>query len=188
LKKKWRLIFVVFFVLLIIFLLPVLGKKYLIVDEEPKKADVIIVLSGGNGRVLKAADLYKKGYADYVIFTRAFKDGLYPEIAENLGIPENKLLLEGNATSTYTNAVYSKAIIEENKFNSAIVVSSDYHMRRTKLSFDRIFSNSGVEITYVKAVSLNDKWYLNKVEVKRIYSEWIKLVGYYFKFYNFLDL
>ncbi|MCH6266013.1 YdcF family protein [Neobacillus citreus] len=187
-KKILRLIVIMFVLLLIIVLFSGFGKKYLIVDEEPKKSDVIIVLSGGPGRLYKAAELYKKGYSDYVLLSRAYVDGLYPEVAQNLGIPINNLIFDENATSTYTSAVYSKNLMEIYEFNSAIVVSNDYHMRRTKLSFDRVFSNTGVEITYVATKSLNDYWFLNKVEFKRIFTEWIKLVGYYFKFYKFLDL
>ncbi|QGS69964.1 hypothetical protein CV093_17845 [Oceanobacillus sp. 143] len=45
------------------------------------------------------------------------------------------MITEDYATSTYTNALYTKEEMEKNNLKSAIVVSSDFHMRRSKLVF-----------------------------------------------------
>ena len=64
------------------------------------------------------------------------------EDAESFGIPRDALLTENKATSTYENALYSKEIILENEIKSALVVTSNYHMRRTRLAFERVFHDT----------------------------------------------
>ena len=101
--------------------------------DTPEKADVIIMLGGGYaGRMEKAAELYHAGYADYVMITPENAD-IYPqstEFALELGIAEDAIIEEYKATSTYTNAVESLNIMDDYGFNSALVVTSDYHLTR----------------------------------------------------------
>jgi len=47
------------------------------------------------------------------------------------------LILEEDVISTWTNATNTIEIMVENNWNSAIVVTTDYHTRRTCLSFER---------------------------------------------------
>src|SRR5699024_11519912 len=83
--------------------------------DIPESADVIIMLGGGDaGRMEKAAELYHEGYADYVMITPESED-IYAqstEFALELGIPEDAIIEEHKATSTYTNAVESLKIME----------------------------------------------------------------------------
>ena len=137
-KKIIKKFILCLFALVIFFpILLLLGRPILVVDEKPMKADVMIVLSGDSGRLEKAASLYKEGYASYVILTRANGEGVKVQKAIELGIPENRIIPEDKATSTYTNAFYSKSLMEKYNFTSAIVVSSDYHMKRTKIPLNR---------------------------------------------------
>ncbi|MFJ8234186.1 YdcF family protein [Ureibacillus sp. NPDC094379] len=160
-------------------------RGYLVVDETPKQADVIIVLSGDEGRLAKGAQLYKEGYADYVLLTRANEEFITKEEAINFGIPESQIILEEEATSTYTNATYAKSLLEKHQFNSSLVVSSDYHMRRTKLSFERVFKGLEMELTYV-AAPVNGE--VGEISFPTAIKEYIKLVGYTLGMYRFIDL
>ena len=107
--------------------------NFLIINQLPRKADVIIVLSGGIGaRTQRGIQLYRQGYAHYLIFTAAPSN--LPKIeAESEGVPGQAILLDSRAQNTYQNAVYSKALMEQYGLHSAIVVSSDFHMRRVSL-------------------------------------------------------
>lgn len=155
-----------------------LGRPFLVIDEEPKKADVIIVLSGDSGRLEKAAALYKEGYASYVLLTRANEKEVNVGNAVKLGIPENRLILDEKATSTYTNALYSKSLMEKYEFTSAIIVSSDYHMRRTKLTFDKVYQDTNIEITYVASKRNQEAWYMDAGNIRFTLREFVKLAGY----------
>src|SRR5699024_2329653 len=109
--------------------------------EDPKQADVIIMLGGGDaGRMQKAAELYHAGYSDYVIISPA-RDEHSPQskkFALYLSNPEEAIIEEVAATSTYTNAKEILAILEDRSFQSTLVTTGDYHLKRSNLIHDRV--------------------------------------------------
>ena len=158
--------------------------------DIPEKADVIIMLGGGDkGRMEKAAELYHEDYADYVIITPESKD-IYPqstEFAMELGIPEDAIIEEYEATSTYTNAVESFKIMDEHSFDSALVVTSDYHLKRSKLIYDRV-SDGQYDLKYIAALSADgEKWNERSYSDRIWFSEFYKLWGYRLGLYNCID-
>ncbi|RHW39537.1 YdcF family protein [Lysinibacillus yapensis] len=166
-------------------LISIFGKNFLVVNEEPVKSDVIIVLSGGEGRLEKAASLYDEGYAPQVLLTTYGEDGFSKQEVMAAGLPDEALILEEEATSTYTNALYSKQIMEKHQLNSAIVVTSDYHTKRTKFIFERVFEESGAELTFVAATPADS---LGEFSWFTAFGEYVKLIGYYLGLYKFIDL
>jgi uncharacterized SAM-binding protein YcdF (DUF218 family) len=157
---------------------------FLFYEEEPVKADLIILLSGDGQRMEKAAELYHAGYADKVLLTNAQETGNTIEHAESFGIPRDHLLTENQATSTYENALYSKDIVLEHGFESALVVTSNYHMRRTRLAYERVFRDTNVAFTYVPYHHdsiTRDSWEENEELFKK---EYVKLIGGYFLYYE----
>lgn len=122
---------------------------FLTINEPPRKADVIIVLSGDHGsRLQKGIELYRQGYAPYLLYTSS-ETNQPKEEAQAEGVPGHAFLLDRRAQNTYQNAVYSKALMEKHGLHSAIVVSSDYHMRRASLMFAHVFRGTGTVFTYV---------------------------------------
>ena len=102
------------------------------------------------------------------------------EDAESFGIPRDDLLTENEAESTYENALYSKDILLEHGFETALVVTSNYHMRRTRLAYERVFHDTNVSFTYVPYHHdsiTRDRWEENEELFKREYK---KLIGAYF--------
>lgn len=159
--------------------------------DTPEKADVIIMLGGGDkGRMEKAAELYHEGYADYVIITPESED-IYPqstEFAVELGIPEGAIIEEYEATSTYTNAIESFKLMDEHGFDSALVVTSDYHLKRSKLIYDRV-GDGQYNLKYIAALGANGEKWNERSDKNRIwFSEFYKLWGYRLGLYNFIDV
>ncbi|WP_340392685.1 YdcF family protein [Paenibacillus sp. FSL E2-0190] len=174
------LIRIVFLLLLIFFFT---AGSFLSQDQSPKQSDVIIVLSGGQGRVEKAAELYKAGYAPYVILSNAkeltSKSGDMVQTALALGIPQDVIYTENAADSTYQNAEHTLPIMKEYGFKSAIVVSSDFHMRRVKFFFGRVYKKSEIELTYVGSASgYNAKrWWSDRKSRETTFNEYVKMIG-----------
>lgn len=182
-RIKWLVLLVACLVLLFI-----LGRAYLVVDEEPVRADVVIALSGDVGRLERAANLYHAEYADTVMLSLANEPGMTVEEAVAFGVPESDLILEEEATSTYTNAVYTKEKMIEIGLESALVVSSDYHMRRVKLVFDQVYEEAGIELTYVASLRNEVPWYRDGANIWFTVKEFVKLPGYWLGLYRFVDL
>ncbi|MCF8568434.1 YdcF family protein [Alicyclobacillus tolerans] len=128
-------------VLILIFWFLTAG-HFLVVNQHPVRSSVIIVLGGGGGeRELQASKLYKEKYAPYVVLSdggtrwnpSTFAGKIEIASLKTYGVPGTAIIPELHAQSTYGNAVYTKSIMIQHHFTSAIVVSSSYHMRRAQL-------------------------------------------------------
>jgi|SRR5699024_7863598 len=156
--------------------------------DEPQDADVIIVLGGGDqGRVEKAADLYESGYADTVLMTPVgdrFTGEQLKNVGRHYGIDASDIIVEEESTSTHTNAAESIRIMEKEGFDSALVVTSDYHIKRSRISFDRL-NDGSMTFNYINAMNLSDeRWYERENSGTIWVNEFVKTWGYRFGMYN----
>ena len=158
--------------------------------DSPKKADVIIMLGGDSGRLEKSAELYHNGYADYVMISPEIESirSQSTEYAIELGIPQSAIIEEHKATSTYTNATETLKLMGKYDFNSALVVTSDYHLKRSKMIYDRV-NDGQYELTYISALGPNGEKWNERPGAKRLwFTEFYKLWGYRLGLYNFIDV
>jgi len=116
---------------------------------EPMPSDVIIVLGARvmpdgapsptlMNRVEAAAAAYDKGLAPNVIVCGAqgndepaAEASVMAGILRALGVPGGAIFEESRSTSTLQNLQYAKEIMERQGFQTAIVVTSDYHLKRS---------------------------------------------------------
>lgn len=153
--------------------------SFLVINEPPKKADAIIVLSGGENRIQKGISLYKEHYAPYIILSNANEDYMEAYIIRD-NIPKHSVLLETKADSTYKNALYTKDIMSKHHMKSAIVVTSNFHTRRTKMNFDKVYKDTGIQFTYVGVDTPGfnpHSWWINRSGTITVFDEYVKLIG-----------
>jgi uncharacterized SAM-binding protein YcdF (DUF218 family) len=123
--------------------------------DTAKKSDAIMVLGARsyiNGdynpclkaRVIQAVALYKKSYAQKLIFTggndsedNANEAETMKKIAVENGVKGEDILLEKKATSTYENFTLSKPILAKNKLHTILLVTEPFHMARATLVADK---------------------------------------------------
>lgn len=162
------------------------------VGQSPRTSDVIIVNEGElYVRASEGVDLYQEGYADKIIVsppTDTNMDAYY-----EAGIPQEDLIMEWEATSTWTNAVNSIALMEALGYDSAIVLSSDYHMRRVRLAYERAGRGKDLDFTYVSAYWRDDQGqpvsYLDHPTNRwAALRELYKYPGYLLALYHWIDL
>ncbi|MNB96612.1 hypothetical protein D3C75_438140 [compost metagenome] len=181
-KYRKKLLFLCLPLFLILITLFFAG-RFLNFTQAPQPSDVIIVLSGGGGRVEQGEILYSQKSAPYLMFSRATERassaGDMLQTALSLGIPQDAILTENEALSTYQNAELTLPIMQQHGFTSAIVVSSDFHMRRVKFIFDHLYKNSGIKLTYVGANSgYNAKWWWrDRYSRETTLNEYVKMIG-----------
>lgn len=121
----------------------------LIVDEEPKVSDIIVVPEGASERAGEAVDLFEAGYSRSGKIIVSPLTQLNFDFYVGAGAPSDALINEANATSTYTNARNTLKMMQEMGYDSAIITSSDYHMLRTKMIYERQNRHYGFDLTYV---------------------------------------
>ncbi|TGL22402.1 YdcF family protein [Leptospira yanagawae] len=130
--------------------------------EEAPKADVAIVLGGmiqtissvkarpeltdSADRITDAIRLYHAGKVKKILFTGGSGLLLSDEFREanlakslliDLGVKETDIILENKSRNTYENAVETNKIIQEKKFQSYILVTSAFHMKRAAGCFQK---------------------------------------------------
>jgi len=144
------------------FSLPAVG-RFLVVADKPAPAEVLVVLSGDRGERLEyAVRLHREGLAERLllsggpVYTDLTAADLLRRHALLLGVPEHKIITEPRATNTYQNALYSRELMEYYGLDSAIVVSSPYHMRRVRALFDEVFRDSDIRLFYRP---VEDSWF-----------------------------
>lgn len=186
-KKLMSLSFIVIIIVLILN-----AGNFLIVNEKPIKADVIIGLGGVEiPRADYSIKLYDEGYSNTLLFT----GGKNPIVNEKeayvmrkeairLKVPSKNIIVENKSISTYENAIFTKKILMDHNFKSAIIVTSNYHMRRSSLVFNKAFKNTGIKLIFCSAQDINFKpkwWLTNNYSTNIVISEYEKLVGYFFE-------
>lgn len=112
-----------------------------------KKADAIVAVSGGDteARTQEAIELYRRGWADTLIFSGAAADPSSPSNAEAMkayamerGVPAAAILIEEASKTTHENAKLVRSLFAKHKISQAILVTSAYHQRRAGIEFSRI--------------------------------------------------
>ncbi len=148
------------------------------IAEAPQKADVIVVLGGGVGetrhpgistieRARYASELYKAGWAPAILFSSGYVYS-YQEaedmklIATSSGVPEDAILLETHSSSTYENVQFVKEILAQKKWDSILLVSAPYHMRRLSMVFHKVAPD--IEVRYLPVAK--SSFYGKKVPVQ----------------------
>jgi uncharacterized SAM-binding protein YcdF (DUF218 family) len=167
----------------LIFLLSVftaISGRLLAVNDNPKKVDVIIVLSGDDGRLEKGVSLYNSGFSRYLMLSNATADQTTVENATRMGVPFEDIISELHADSTYTNATLTKEIMLQRGFKSAIIVTSNYHSGRSKFIFDKVYKDANIDLIYCSSkpgYNLN-YWWTSKKGINTVFNEYVKFIWY----------
>ena len=126
-----------------------------VVEDPLNKADALIVLSDDNfyaDRATRAAELFREGKASLVVAsgrrlrpTAGVAELMEHDLIER-GVPKDKILrVPQDADSTLEEAETLAKLAKAKKWHSAIVVTSNYHTRRARYIFRRVFPQ-GLEV------------------------------------------
>jgi uncharacterized SAM-binding protein YcdF (DUF218 family) len=134
----------------------VLGAGYLLDGPQPapRASDAIVVISGDEqmARFAEGVNLYEQGFGKYLVFSgAAFDNGtsnadVMRGLAVDRGVPDAAILEEPLGEDTWGNAVYTRQVLEDHSLQSAILVTSPYHLRRAQETFDAAYAGSGIQL------------------------------------------
>lgn len=122
--------------------------------DQAAPADAIVtlgarVLADGSpgpdliSRTTHSATLFRAGFAPYLICTGGFPDdrssaaAVSRNLAVQLGVPADRILLAEDSMSTQEDAEQVARIMRERRWQSAIVVSHPLHLLRARILFQR---------------------------------------------------
>ncbi|MDP8923560.1 MAG: YdcF family protein [Chloroflexota bacterium] len=119
-----------------------------------ERSDAIIVISGDEdlARFREGLRLYQAGWAPVLIFSGAARDHhesnaeVMRKMAVDNGVPPAAILTDHLGGDTYGNAVHTRALMQQHKLGSAILVTSPYHLHRAALTFNGVYNGSGIRV------------------------------------------
>lgn len=115
-------------------------------------ADAIVVVSGGDtkARTDEAVKLFNNGWAPYLLVSGAAADPTGPSNASEMrnqairaGVPVAAIFSDETAQNTSENASGAAKLARERDIRNIIVVTSPYHLSRTKIVFGKAFADFG---------------------------------------------
>jgi uncharacterized SAM-binding protein YcdF (DUF218 family) len=121
-------------------------------QPAPQPSDAIVVISGDEqmARFREGLNLYERGFGRFVVFSGAAYDNgtsnadVMRALAVERGVPDSAILEEPLGEDTWGNAVHTRQVLESHSLHSAVLVTSPYHARRAKLTFDAAYAGSGI--------------------------------------------
>jgi uncharacterized SAM-binding protein YcdF (DUF218 family) len=177
------------------------GGRYLQHEDPLQKADAIFVLAGTRAeRPLEAIDLYKEGYAPFVILSPGnvedaelvlrkrgirfpLQDELQRDALVQSGLPAAAVFSTGGyVDNTAQEANLLRAIVQARGWRRVIIVTSKYHTRRAAFAFKRGLEGTGADIVMrASRYDLSDpaRWWRYRSDLRFGLSEWQKLLAYH---------
>jgi uncharacterized SAM-binding protein YcdF (DUF218 family) len=154
-----------------------------IVEDNLEHADAIVVLSDDNfyaDRATRAAQVYREGLAPVVVASgRRLRP--YAGVAELMehdlverGVPKDKILrVVHDAENTKDEAEALAKVAAQRKWKSVILVTSNYHTRRARYIFERVFpAGTTVRVTGARDGSFEpERWWEKRTSKKEFAGE-----------------
>ncbi len=202
-RKRLRAAAVMAVLLLTLFLLryPLLrGLGDFLITEDPLgPADAVFVLGGSvQDRGTEAARVYASGVSQQFVFTGApvpsalqalGLDSTEAECTRNAavvaGLPTEHTLALNVGTSTYEEFEALLAYSIEQGFDTVIVVSSPFHLRRIGRVFRKPFRKAGITVLLHGAPSTTfheETWWEAEDGLIMLNNEYVKLVYYWLRY------
>lgn len=171
---------------------------YLNNSDQPEKVEALIVLGGSpTDRGERAAELYQNGICrenlyctgGYIVSAlQAFKidvheSGLSKNVMVDNDVPEELISELQNSTSTYEEALEILSLSRREEWTKIGVVTSEYHIRRTRWTFQEVFEDQEVvpKILFFASDSERykaDAWWTHEESFLLTFSEYMKLFYY----------
>lgn len=164
----------------------------LISEDMPEKASAIVVMAGDDSRgsrVEKGIELLQKGYAPILILSgnkigwNTYETEIMEKQVRNAKIPKEEIIaLESEADSTISEGYEILKFCKKKKITSILIVTSDYHTRRTAYTFKWLLDSRKIKIIVTGTENLRfqrTRWWKNRTYAKTFFLEMCKLVWYY---------
>ena len=173
--------------------------EFVFVEHPPEKADVIFIPGSRKiEHVIRAAELYREGYAPYVLPSGRYglKLGQFLPLEEPLrseypqefetewalhravlmkhGVPDSAILREDQATYTWENAQFSRDVLRAQGIpvKTAILCCKAFHARRALLYYQAAMPDVRFLVCPVQNPGCaRDDWYLTEKGRARVLGE-----------------
>lgn len=164
-------------------------------DDAPAKADAILVLGAEPTRAITGAELYRKGYASVVYLSVPHRERRWVALEQdgirwpwfedtarvllrNRGVPDDAIRLLGkDLVSTVAEAAEAARTLGP-RAGTLLVVTSRYHVHRTRLVFADHLPGARVLVIASAEEPLPQRWWTDPEAARNVVLELVKLIFY----------
>ncbi len=171
--------------------------EWWVVNESFEKAQAAVVLGGdsvGGDRLQRGVRLYREGWAPQLVLvgpalrTYLNETQLMEREAHNLGVPADKILrVPQPSNSTLEDALLLRRFLAAHEMRRVIVVTSNFHARRTRRIFQKVLRPQGIQFWVVGVEDPRfepQRWWRQReqravffLELMRTIYTWWELLG-----------
>ncbi|MBR5702569.1 MAG: YdcF family protein [Oscillospiraceae bacterium] len=182
---------------------------FIFMNDPPQKSDVIFIPGTSQSAISeKAAELYRAGFAEYVMPAGLYsgKRGRFAHekidnpryageyasdyaycrhiLLEN-GVPESAVLREERSTNTGENAEFSALVLRDLGISvkRAILCCQSFHARRAFMTYGKHFPDTEILVVPTDTQGIRrEDWYLRENSYRRVMSEVYKCGQYFLEY------
>ena len=148
------------------------------------KSSLIVVLTGGKGRIEKGIELLNEGNGKFLLISGVFqKEKIQNKylFKDNINLKECCIFFEEKAKNTFQNASEVSNWLKERRveIDSIQLITSYYHIPRSLIIFKKFFPDKQLITVPVSQFSFSKELFF---QIKLIFSEYFKI------FYTFIYL
>ena len=183
--------------------------EFIFMQDAPQRSDIIFIPGTSQSLISeKAAELYRSGYAKYVLPSGLYSGKRGSFAAEKIdnplyageyatdfeycrhillenGVPEKAILREDRSTNTGENAAYSARVLIELgiQVEKAILCCQAFHARRAFMSYAKYFPDTELLIVPTETQDIRkEDWFLHEKSYRRVMSEVCKCGTYFLEY------
>ena len=179
---------------------------FIFINDIPEKGDIIFIPGTSKSAIVEtAAQLYRLGYAEYVLPSGKYSSNVGRFASENIdnsyyageyntdfeyckyilmknGVPESAIICEESATNSMENAEFSANVLKKLgiEVKKAILCCQSFHARRAFMSYACHFPNTEILAVPTNTQDITqENWYLHEKGYRKVMSEIIKCGKYF---------
>lgn len=173
--------------------------NFLITEDAPAQVDAVFVLGGSvEDRGVEATRIYQRGWCEQFVFTGApvpsalaslGLDSTEAQCTRNAavlaGLPREMAVALDKGTSTFEESEALLHYAVEQGFDTVMVVSNYFHLRRIGMVFRKRFRKAGITVLLHGAPSSDfdeRTWWTTEEGLIMLNNEYVKLGYYWLKY------
>jgi uncharacterized SAM-binding protein YcdF (DUF218 family) len=148
-------------------------------------ADAIVVLTGGRGRTDEGLALLRKGRSKLLILSGVHQDADLDSIFLNRvnNVERGKIVLEKRSRSTFENALEMRKLMEERGYDSMVLITSGYHIKRAHYTFTKVMPKGfRIETYSVSTPNFDERRWWEGGSLGLLAAEFVKYYWYMARF------
>lgn len=143
------------------------------------KTDAIIVLTGGANRIALGYELLQKGLAKKLfisgVYNKTRMQDIHPDFSLKTKLQQCCIELGYQAVSTHENAIEVKNWLDQQKYNSFRLVTTDYHIRRSLIEIKHLLPDHFIiPHPVIKSRKFYQGWWRQPKLASFLFKEYIK--------------